>query len=531
MNRLMAENWRIRGARAAAGADPRGPAWSALPGLPGLGELGRDGLPGAFFGDQQPAGQVDGHAGAAENGEDGEDDPHGRDVHVEVAGDAGGDSREHPVLDRPAQWLPVVRAGLGAGGGGSAGCWICSGCVHVFSVLPRARPVDREDPRFDPDGPLAGSGLARIAGQAASRDDGHMEEGSGAAQRGRPASGRDGRWPSWPAGRRQPRDRWPGRGRFRPPEPGRWGRGARSGGPLRRARQDRLAGGVAAGLAARTGFGVTAVRTVFVLAALASGFGAAAYVVAWLMVPAVGENSNIASKAMTDRRGIALVVAAIVVVLGPWWLRIARDLVAERQARIRAEERADMAVRVHDSVLQTLALIQRRAAEPQQVIQLARAQERELRNWLFGGRAPGSMAGQGMTLAAGVRLIQQEVEAQHGVAVDAVTVGDCPLDDDLAALLAAGREATVNAVKWSGADVVSLFAEVEPAQVSLFVRDRGRGFDPAAVPDDRKGLAESVHARMARRGGSAAVRSVHGEGTEVSLTMPRRAGKRQPSRA
>jgi signal transduction histidine kinase len=136
-----------------------------------------------------------------------------------------------------------------------------------------------------------------------------------------------------------------------------------------------------------------------------------------------------------------------------------------------------------------------------------------------------------MTLADGVRLIQQEVEAQHGIAVEAVTVGDCELDDDLGALLAAAREATVNAAKWSGADVVSLFAEVEPTEVSLFVRDRGQGFDPEAVPGDRKGLTESVHARMARRGGSATVRSVRGEGTEVSLTMPRTAGERQPSRA
>jgi signal transduction histidine kinase len=136
-----------------------------------------------------------------------------------------------------------------------------------------------------------------------------------------------------------------------------------------------------------------------------------------------------------------------------------------------------------------------------------------------------------MTLADGVRLIQQDVEAQHGIAVEAVTVGDCELDDDLGALLAAAREATVNAAKWSGADVVSLFAEVEPTAVSLFVRDRGKGFDPEAVPADRKGLAESVHARMARRGGSATVRSAPGEGTEVSLTMPRTAGERQPSRA
>jgi len=396
---------------------------------------------------------------------------------------------------------------------------------------------------------------------------------------------------------------------------------------------------VAAGLAERTGFDVAVVRLVFVVVGLLSGFGAAAYVLIWLLAPMTGENSNIASKALADRRGIALaaglasvyavllmiasmlgfgagwpgslawplvisvagivliwrnasadeqvtmrrladpvlglaggssrsriairvsvaclllaaglasllnghrqqavllplggvvlVIGAIVVVLGPWWLRIARDLVVERQARARAEERADMAARVHDSVLQTLALIQLKADQPQQVVHLARAQERELRYWLFDGRAPGSMDSDGMTLAAGVRLIQQEVEAQHGVAVDAVTVGDCELDDDLSALLAAGREATVNAVKWSGASVVSLFAEVEPTEVSLYVRDRGRGFDPAAVPGDRKGLAESIHARMARRGGAANVRSVRGEGTEVSLTMPRSAGERMPSR-
>jgi signal transduction histidine kinase len=190
-----------------------------------------------------------------------------------------------------------------------------------------------------------------------------------------------------------------------------------------------------------------------------------------------------------------------------------------------------MASRVHDSVLQTLALIQRRAGDPNQVIQLARAQERELRSWLFDGRAPGSMEGQAETVADGVRLIQQEVEAQHGTPVDAVTVGDCELDDDLSALLAAAREATVNAAKWSGADVVSLFAEVEPASVSLFVRDRGRGFDPATVPGDRKGLAESVQARVARRGGTATIRSAPGQGTEVALTIPRLAADRQPRRS
>jgi signal transduction histidine kinase len=394
---------------------------------------------------------------------------------------------------------------------------------------------------------------------------------------------------------------------------------------------------VAAGISARTGFDVAVVRTVFVVATLASGLGAAAYVLAWLLIPVTGETGNIAGKALADRRGlalaaglgsllvvvlliasafgatwldsvawsvvvivaglvliwrnapadeqevvrrlgdpllgwskehrwsqlavraciasvllaaglgillsghasfallrplggVALVIAAIVVVLGPWWLRIVRDLVAERQARVRAEERADVAARVHDSVLQTLALIQRRAHEPRQVIQLARAQERELRSWLFEGRTPGPVDGEGMTFADGVRLIQREVEAQHGVAVEVVTVADSELDDDLRALLAAAREATVNAAKWSGADVISIFAEVEPGLASLFVRDRGRGFDPGTVPGDRKGLAESIHARMARRGGSAAIRSTRGEGTEVALTMPRATGDRQPSR-
>jgi signal transduction histidine kinase len=427
-----------------------------------------------------------------------------------------------------------------------------------------------------------------------------------------------------------------------------WARGPRRAGPLRRAREEGLAGGVAAGLALRTGFDVTVVRLVLVVGVLAtSGFLVACYVVAWLVVPADNAEGSIGSKALTDRRGIALsagllsllavllliasvlgagwfaslawpqvisiiglvmiwrnapederatmqrlaqpllsvagepgpgnrpgnrrrsrtvlrvavllvllviglallvsghtrpaafflpligvglMTVAIVGLLGPWWLRIARDLVVERQARIRAEERAEVATRVHDSVLQTLALIQRRADDPQRVVQLARAQERELRSWLFDGRAPGSMD-EDTTFAAGIRFIQQEVEAQHGVAVEAVTVGDCELDDDLNALLAAAREATVNAVKWSGAEVVSIFAEVEPAQVSVFVRDRGKGFDPDTVPSDRKGLAESVHARMARRGGSATVRSAQGEGTEVSLTMPRAAGERQPSRA
>lgn len=224
--------------------------------------------------------------------------------------------------------------------------------------------------------------------------------------------------------------------------------------------------------------------------------------------------------------GLLLVIAAIVTVFGPWWLRVARDLVVERQARARAEERAEVAARVHDSVLQTLALIQRRSDQPQQVVQLARAQERELRSWLFEGASPGPASVQDATFASGVNRIQSEVETLHGVPIEVVLVGDCDLDEGLRSLLAAGREAATNAAKWSGAPTLSLFGEVEPRAVSLFVRDRGVGFDPAAVGGDRKGISESIRGRMARHGGTVAIRSSPGAGTEVALTMSREAARR-----
>ena len=164
--------------------------------------------------------------------------------------------------------------------------------------------------------------------------------------------------------------------------------------------------------------------------------------------------------------GSLLVVAAIVVVFGPWWLSLVRDLMAERQARARAEERAQMAAHVHDSVLQTLALIQRSADDPKQVVRLARAQERELRSWLFDGRPPGRVGDEATTLAEGIGALQRQVEADHGITVQIVVVGDCPLTTALRALLDAAREATVNSAKWSGAPEVSLYAEVEPDSVA-----------------------------------------------------------------
>ena len=180
-----------------------------------------------------------------------------------------------------------------------------------------------------------------------------------------------------------------------------------------------------------------------------------------------------------------------------------------------------MAARVHDSVLQTLAMIQRSCDQPQKVVQLARAQERELRAWLFEGALPGGVGDGAASLAAGVQAIAAEIEAAHGVPVDVVTVGDCPLDDRLHALLGAAREATLNAAKWSGTPAISLYAEVEPGRASVFVRDRGRGFDPDAVAPDRRGIAHSIQARVLRAGGRAAVRTALGEGTEVELSVPR----------
>jgi signal transduction histidine kinase len=418
----------------------------------------------------------------------------------------------------------------------------------------------------------------------------------------------------------------------------RW-RNRGDGQPLRRQRDDRVMGGVAAGMAAWRGFNPTTVRVVFAVAALiTAGWAVPFYVVAWLIIPAQGEETTIASRARHDSRGMVIalalasllvvflslagalndgviekygwaqvvslpvlaliwrnasadeqaglrrlvlpldgrgatgkaarrasrlriagsivllgaglgelltihggtqllaplggflfVTAGLVLLLGPWWLRIARDLMVERQARARAEERADIAAHMHDSVLQTLALIQRRAEDPQAVVQLARAQERELRSWLFEGRAPGDA--DASSFAEGVRQIQRDVEARHGVPVEVVTVADCPLDEHLAALLAAAREATVNAAKWSGASVISVFAEVEPDKVNVAVRDRGKGFDPAAVPDDRKGVAESIRGRMSRHGGEATVQSAPGEGTKVTLTMMRTARSEPAGRA
>jgi signal transduction histidine kinase len=211
-----------------------------------------------------------------------------------------------------------------------------------------------------------------------------------------------------------------------------------------------------------------------------------------------------------------VVVGGRALLLAPWVARTVGDLRSERLERIRSQERAELAAQVHDSVLQTLALIQQAAGDPREVARLARSQERELRSWLY-RPAPSPTA----VLSAVLEQGAAEVEEAHGVPVEVVHVGDAPHEGAVVALAAAAREAVVNAAKHSQAPLVQVYAEVEPEQATVFVRDRGKGFDPDLVPTDRYGLKESVVGRVERAGGSALVRSTPGEGTEVRLQVPR----------
>jgi phage shock protein PspC (stress-responsive transcriptional regulator) len=235
---------------------------------------------------------------------------------------------------------------------------------------------------------------------------------------------------------------------------------------------------------------------------------AAALVFLWL--------NNALAPARDVILAVVVVVAALTLILAPWWLRLVRGLSAERAERIRSQERAEVAAHLHDSVLQTLALMQKRAGDPREVAGLARRQERELRAWLNGGRPePGD------SLAVSLEAMAAEVEETHGVPVDVVAVGDAPLDARAQALVAAAREALVNAAKFAGDGPLSLYAEVDEQHAQVFVRDRGPGFDPEAVPADRRGVRESIVGRMERHGGRAVVHSTPGQGTEVELGFDR----------
>ena len=260
-----------------------------------------------------------------------------------------------------------------------------------------------------------------------------------------------------------------------------------------------------------------------------TGWAFAARVGAGLGLVAVG-----AVYLVTQERGLAAVrdlgsalgiaVIGLLLVLGPWIVSLVSDLGTERRERIRSQERADVAAHLHDSVLQTLALLQKNAGDQAAVATLARRQERELRAWLYGDEdAPGD------SLAAALREVRTDVEEAHRVPVEIVVVGDTPLDPDLVALVRAVREAVVNAAKHAGVDRVDVYAEVGD-RVEVFVRDRGVGFDPTLVADDRMGVRGSIVGRVERHGGTARVRSAPGEGTEVALSMPLPAPDPDPHR-
>ncbi|MCR8579080.1 ATP-binding protein [Streptomyces sp. Isolate_219] len=219
------------------------------------------------------------------------------------------------------------------------------------------------------------------------------------------------------------------------------------------------------------------------------------------------------------------VVVGIALLAGPYLVRMAQDLSEERLMRIRAQERAEVAAHVHDSVLHTLTLIQRSADDPREVARLARAQERELRAWLYKPEGRGKEEDEEpATLAEAVRKSAAEVEDDHGVPIEVVVVGDCPLDEPLGAQMQAAREAMVNAAKYGGeGGAVQVFAEVEGRSVFVSVRDRGPGFDLDAVPADRMGVRESIIGRMERHGGTARLRSAPEGGTVVELEMERAA--------
>jgi signal transduction histidine kinase len=227
--------------------------------------------------------------------------------------------------------------------------------------------------------------------------------------------------------------------------------------------------------------------------------------------------------ALGAARDVLLAVIAAVVVIGvifaPWILRLVRSLTAERAQRIRSQERAEVAAHLHDSVLQTLAMVQRRADDPTEVAALARRQERELRAWLSGRPGPGQRGG----LAPALEAAATEVEESHGTPVEVVVVGDVELDPEIEAVVAAAREAMTNAAKFGAGSPIDVYSEVSNGRVQVFVRDRGPGFDTGSIPVDRRGVRESIVGRMERHGGRARITSSPEGGTEVELVLDRKA--------
>ena len=207
-------------------------------------------------------------------------------------------------------------------------------------------------------------------------------------------------------------------------------------------------------------------------------------------------------------------VVGLALVAVPWLFRLASELTAERAERVRTQERADVAAHLHDSVLQTLALIQNNASDAATVSRLARAQERDLRAWLYVGESADEL-----TVANALRGVAAEVEDAHGISVDVVSVGDTDLTEQLRPVVAATRESLTNAAKHAGVPQVDVYAEIGATGIDVFVRDRGRGFVLGETPEDRYGVRHSIIDRMQRHGGRAEIRTAPGEGTEVRLRL------------
>ncbi len=248
------------------------------------------------------------------------------------------------------------------------------------------------------------------------------------------------------------------------------------------------------------------------------GAKARAAVGALLVVVATGSFLS-AIGALSQLRGaivlIVVTLGGLGLILAPSIWRLARQATDERRERIRSEERAEVAAHLHDSVLQTLALIQR-SSEVGEMVALARGQERELRAWLY-GRAGRGGAG---SFSAALNQMAGRMERLHHIPVDVVLVGDIAMSDGARAVLEACGEAVHNAARHSGADLVSVYVEIEPGAITAYVRDEGKGFALADVPADRHGIAESIIGRMHRHGGRATLTSEPGEGTEVELWLP-----------
>ncbi|MEQ6902850.1 PspC domain-containing protein [Nocardioides sp. YIM 152588] len=241
-------------------------------------------------------------------------------------------------------------------------------------------------------------------------------------------------------------------------------------------------------------------------ARLAAGLALLVLAVVWVSL-----QSGSLSVARDITLAVLLGVVGLGIVVGPWAYRLTRELSDERAERVRTQERADVAAHLHDSVLQTLALIQK---NPTDAARLARAQERDLRSWLFAGEAIDDR-----TVASALRAAAAEIEDGYGIHVDVVAVGDTDLDEATRPIVAAAREAATNGAKHSGAQRVDVYAEIGSDTVEVFVRDRGVGFDPDGTPEDRFGVRHSIVDRMERHGGTAEVRSAPGEGTEVRLRL------------